>query len=309
MNIKVRRYVSSILILFLAICSIFILKNKTVNAQDKYVNLVLDSLRYDELPDNFRSSSNLTNIKGNKSLNINGLESLNISGSEQFSKYNLSIIKKNINTSLPITVIDLRQESHGFINGFPVSWQNKKNNANMGLTKEQVLLDEANKLNNIRLNTPFTFYNCPDKTIIPKEVQNEEKLVKSNSLSYVRIPVTDGKIPTDDMVDYFVNLINNQSEKQWLHFHCKRGIGRTSTFMIMYDMMKNYNKATADEIIKRQLALSNLKEDDIKSFYRSKKRMTFLQQFYIYCKESGNNFNIKWSEWKKTHSNVSFYLN
>ena len=135
--------------------------------------------------------------------------------------------------------MDLRQESHGFINGFPVSWADLKNNANIGLTKEQVLLDENNKLKSIKLNIPITFYNHANITIVPTKVQNENQLVNSKSLSYNRITVSDGEIPTDDMVDYFVELVKSQPENSWLHFHCKEGIGRTTTFMIMYDMIKN----------------------------------------------------------------------
>ena len=89
----------------------------------------------------------------------------------------------------------------------------------------------------------------------------------------------DGGIPTDDMVDYFIDIVKNQPKNSWFHFHCKEGIGRTSTFMIMYDMMKNYQSVSADEIIKRQLALANYKESTIESFY-NKERIGFLNEFY-----------------------------
>ncbi len=231
-------------------------------------------------------------------MNLTGLNTLNISGSKQFSEQNLPLIISNIKTSLPITVVDLRQESHGFINGLPVSWANKKNDANIGLTKAEVLEDENNKLKSIKLNSPISFYNDPNKTIIPTKVENEEQLVKHNSLSYVRIPVTDTKLPTDDMVDYFVDVIKSNPKDTWYHFHCKQGIGRTTTFMIMYDMMKNAKEVSADDIIKRQLLLAGFDENQMKSFYNDK-RSTFLQSFYKYSKENGNDFKIKWSDWKK----------
>ncbi len=74
----------------------------------------------------FRKSSDISNVEKNKNINLSGLNTLNISGSKQFSEQNLPLIISNIKTSLPITVVDLRQESHGFINGLPVSWANKK---------------------------------------------------------------------------------------------------------------------------------------------------------------------------------------
>ncbi len=192
----------------------------------------------------------------------------------------------------------------------PVSWANKKNNANIDLTKAEVLQDENNRLNSIKLNSPISFYNHPDKTITPTKVENEEKLVNHNSLSYVRVPVTDTKLPTDDMVDYFVDVVKSNPKDTWYHFHCKQGIGRTTTFMIMYDMMRNGKEVSADDIIKRQLLLADFDEKHMKSFYNNE-RHDFLQNFHKYVKENGYNFNIKWSDWKKTlntRSNSSFTI-
>ena len=299
----------SILSILLSIFYSLTIKSGIAQASDvsldtNNINLVLDSLEYKNMTKNFRKSSNLINIQNNKNLNLSGLDKVNISGSNQFSEYNLPLVINSIGTSLPITVIDLRQESHGFINGIPVSWANIKNNANIGLTKEQVLLDENSKLNSIKLNIPITFYNHANISIVPTKINNENQLVNSKSLSYIRIPVTDGKIPTDDMVDYFVELVKSQPENTWLHFHCKEGIGRTTTFMIMYDIMRNHKQVMADDIIKRQLLLANFSEKDIESFYNPQ-RTSFLENFYKYCKENGDNFNIKWSDWNKTFNTSS----
>jgi hypothetical protein len=280
-----------------------------VEASDESkVNLILDSLTYNNiLSKNFRKTSDLTLVKENKKLNLKGLDKLNISGSQQFSEQNLPILIKAIGTSLPITVVDLRQESHGFINGFSVSWVDSKNNANVGLTREQVLLDEVNKLDSIKLDVPISFYNHPKEIIVPTKVENEDALVSSKDLYYNRITVRDGGIPSDDMVDYFIESVKAQPKKSWLHFHCKEGIGRTSTFMIMYDMIKNYKDVSADEIIQRQLALASFDEKNIKSFYNNE-RISFLKSFYDYCNKNGDSFDIKWSDWKKNSATNSLIV-
>lgn len=255
--------------------------------EDSSVNLVLDTQNCNDIPKHFRKSTDKLNTQSNKELNLSGLNTLNISGSQQFCEGNLPLIIDSIGNSLPITVIDLRQESHGFINGSPISWANALNNANQGLTKDEVILDEYSKLSSIKLNVPMTYYNHKNVTVVPKKVEDEEHLVNSKSLSYIRIPVTDGKIPTDDMVDYFVELVKLQPENSWLHFHCKQGIGRTTTFMIMYDMMKNSKDVTSEDIISRQLLLANFDESHIKSF-NNNERINFLGNFYKYCKENTN---------------------
>ena len=257
------------------------------DVDENSVNLVLDTQNCSDMPKHFRKSTDKLNTQNNEELNLSGLNTLNISGSQQFCEGNLPLVIDSIGNSLPITVIDLRQESHGFINGSPVSWANALNDANKGLTKDEVMLDEYNKLNSIKLNVPMTYHNHKNVIVVPKKVEDEEHLVNSKSLSYIRIPVTDGKIPTDDMVDYFVELIKLQPEKSWLHFHCKQGIGRTTTFMIMYDMIKNSKDVTADDIIRRQLLLANFDESHIKSF-NNNERINFLKNFYKYCKENTN---------------------
>lgn len=299
---KKLKVLASIILTTLIVISLSIhtSQSRVAEAYDnKEVNLILDAINYNDiLPKHFRKTTDLTILKENKDLNLKGLDKLNISGSQQFSGKNLSILLKEIGTSLPITVVDLRQESHGFINDFAVSWADSKNNANVGLTREQVIVDEVNKLESIKLDVPIRFYNHPKEVIVPTNVENEEALVNSKGLTYNRVTVRDGGIPTDDMVDYFVESIKAQPKKTWLHFHCKQGIGRTSTFMIMYDMMKNHKKVSADEIIERQVALANFEEKTSKSFYNNE-RINFLKSFYDYCNKNGDGFKVKWSDWKK----------
>ncbi|MDD3224802.1 MAG: phytase [Clostridium sp.] len=305
----------SILLMLLTLSYSLLIPNRIVKSSEistsiasSNSNLILDSSKYKDMPKHFRKSSDLTNIKNTNDLNLNGLDTLNISGSSEFSEYNLPLLIKGINTSMPIAIVDLRQESHGFINGIPVSWTCcDKNKANLNLTRDEVIATENKLLNSINLNEPLYFYNHPDISIIPKAVLNEEQLSASKSLYYIRIPVTDGKLPTDDMVDYFVESIKSAPKNTWMHFHCKHGIGRTTTFMIMYDMFKNSKKASADEIIKRQLVLSGLTEKHVKSFYNNE-RYSLLKNFHKYCSEHGDNFDIKWSDWKKA-SNITGYKN
>ncbi|AGF58096.1 hypothetical protein B0P06_003592 [Clostridium saccharoperbutylacetonicum] len=289
-----------ILVMFMTTISSFMVK-KNVEAQsveENIAHLVLDtSTEGETIPKEFRKTSDLTSIKDNKNINLKGLDKLNISGSQQFSEFNLPTLIKSIGTSMPITDIDLRQESHGFINGLPVSWANSKNNANEGLTREQVLEDEASKLKSIKIGAPITFDNKPKETVIVAKVEDEKDIVKSNSVSYKRIPIRDGGIPSDEMVDYFIDFVKNQGDNSWLHFHCKAGVGRTTTFMIMYDMTKNCKEIGIEDIINRHMALAAFNEENIKSF-QNKERMDFLKKFYDYCKENANSFNKKWSEWK-----------
>lgn len=242
------------------------------------LNLLENSPNNNTLPHHFRMSSNYKSIIKDDNINLKGLDKLNISGSAQFSDSGLSLIKDAIDKNFSIIDIDLRQESHGFINGIAISFENEKNNATMGLNLSEVLSTENKLLSAIKIGNPITFYNTKE-TIVPKSIQNELQVANSKEISYIRIPVTDGGIPNDDMVNYFINFVKNQPKDSWLHFHCKEGVGRTTTFMIMYDIMKNYKDVSLNDIIKRQLSLSGMSEKSEKDFYKGK-HFEFLKEFY-----------------------------
>ncbi|MCR1952043.1 hypothetical protein NSA50_13420 [Clostridium sp. DSM 100503] len=242
------------------------------------VNLVEDSANNNSLPHHFRKIPDEITLKKNQDINLKGLDKLNMSGSAQFSESALSLIKDSIPDNFSIISVDLRQESHGFINGIAVSWKNSDNSANKGLSLPEVLSTENKLLKSIKLGTPITFHNNKE-TVVPKSVQSELELTKSKEIGYVRIPVTDGQVPTDDMVDYFIDFVNKLPDNAWLHFHCKAGIGRTTTFMIMYDIMKNYKDVSLNDIIKRQVVLSKMSDKNAQDFY-SGNHFKFLNNFY-----------------------------
>ncbi|MDO5518471.1 MAG: protein tyrosine phosphatase, partial [Clostridium sp.] len=82
-------------------------------------------------------------------------------------------------------------------------------------------------------------------------------------------------------------------------FHCKEGIGRTTTFMIFYDMIKNYKDVPADDIINRQIALADFDANDIR-LLTSERRIGLYNSFYNYLKANGDNSKIKYSDYIKS---------
>ncbi len=270
---------------FIKFCSLFILLILCLLMNINYfpkalseLNLLENSPNNNTLPHHFRMSSNYKAIIKDDNINVKGLDKLNISGSAQFSDLGLSLIKEAIDKNFSIIDIDLRQESHGFINGIAISFENEKNNANKGLSLSEVLSTEDGLLDSIKIGIPITFYNTKE-IIVPKSVQNELQITNSKEISYIRIPVTDGELPDNNIVDYFIDFVKNQPKDTWLHFHCKEGIGRTTTFMIMYDIIKNYKDVELNDIIKRQVILSGMLDRDYQSFYTGD-HFKFLNDFY-----------------------------
>lgn len=278
-----KKYIKSFLLISLTIICLLGFSLPTFAYDD--VKLVLDSNSTDKLNKHFRKSTDIVDLSKNPNLNLTGLNELNISGSSQFTESTLSLIKDSIGKKYNIIDIDLREESHGFVNGMAISWKNKLNNANAGLNLQEIICDENQKLQSIKLDEPLNYYAHKNiqKQVIPKKVENECKLVNSKGISYIRMPVTDGGLPSEEMVNSFVNFVKYQPKNSWLYFHCKAGIGRTTTFMIMYDILKNCKTVPLDDIITRQVILSKISEPNAQDFF-NKRRYDFLSNFYNKCK-------------------------
>ncbi|WP_297637183.1 hypothetical protein [uncultured Clostridium sp.] len=254
----------------------FALNNEDIPVNEQV--LILDNENFNKLPERFRKSTDP--IENPSNLNLAGLNTLNISGSQQYSKTGLSLVKEQLPKNKNLVFVDLRQESHGFINGLPVSWEGDGDKANMGLSYNQVIARNDAQLASIKIGTPI---NIKGKTITPKEVYSEQTLVTNNKDNYIRITVTDTKLPTPEMINLFVQSITKVPKNSWIHFHCKEGIGRTTVFMTMYDMMHNAKNVPMNDIVLRQIKLANLEEKE--EGLESKDRMDFYTDFYAYCKK------------------------
>lgn len=255
-----------------------------------YINeyLVIDMENIKSLPERFRKSSD--KIDDSIKVNLDGLKNLNASGSAQFAKEPLNLIKKNIGINKKITVVDLRQESHGFVNDIAISWKGVKNNLNKGLTHCQVFKVENELLSSINLNEPLNFKD--GKIINPISVENENCIVTAIGLGYKRIMVTDAEEATNEEIDNFVHFVKTLPKDVWLHFHCDHGKGRTTTFLAMYDMMRNAKRVSFEDIILRQKLLGGIDLSE-----GSQSRYKLIKEFYKYCKENSDEFSTCWNAW------------
>src|SRR5437763_289027 len=96
--------------------------------------LVLDMRNNASLPKHFRTTSD--SLPESLHIDATGLSDLHIAGGAQLSELGLQTILQHLH-SQHITIIDLRQESHGFLNGNAVSWYGPHNAANAGKSQKE----------------------------------------------------------------------------------------------------------------------------------------------------------------------------
>lgn len=254
-----------------------------------------------ELPRNFRT----TNLKQSKSsLNVKGLNFLRASGSGQFSEESFAAIMNHLSLSPErLVVIDLREESHGFINGKPVSWTDGHHNyGNLHRSKNEIESDEYHRLRVAGESKEIIINPVVEtKKLNVQSVNTERAVVENRGSQYIRLPVTDLNRPSDEVVDQFIEYVKCLPEDQWVHFHCRAGKGRTTTFMTLLDIMKNGKQVEFKDIVGRQKLiggsdLTSVKKQDGEKERAANERFEFVKKFYLYCQQVPD-FKMSWSEW------------
>ena len=229
-------------------------------------------------------------------MRLRDIPTLNISGSAQFTKDQLLNLKNSINKD-NICIVDLRQESHGMINDLAISFLNPYKDLNNGFTTEQTIKAENSLLNKIKIGNTIQLYKHTGifiKDITVDFISNESQLVTEADMQYKRFAVKDNSAPTPDIVDEFVEFIKNKPDDIHLHFHCAAGKGRTTSFMVMYQAMKNNSNLTLEQLLSYQYNIGGVNLHDNNSQYN------FLEDFCNYVqKNKDSNYSISYSQWIK----------
>ena len=268
-----------------------------------------------ELPRNFRTTDDAFQAPDEKfqldasyQPSREGLDTLHASGSAQCSPAEMKALytelRKHMKNDGPIYDIDLRQESHGYLGGTAVSWY--------------ALRDEAKRL---QAAVGKTVYMAPlgkdklpagGKVFRVKEAQSEQQVAEAAGFHYFRITATDHVWPTEANIDRFIAFYRTLPKDAWIHFHCEAGVGRTTAYLDMYDMMRNPGVSFKD-ITYRQHELGGFyygpyhvkpkegkeKNDWKLPYYLDKAAM--MQKFYEYVQANyKNGYATTWSAWLKT---------
>jgi hypothetical protein len=268
------------------------------------------------LPRNFRTTDNpLKANKGDQLPASNGLADLHASGSGEFTADNLKFVLAQAHG--PVTVFDLRQETHIFVNGLPISWFATKDWANVGRTQSEIEADEVARVQSLKPGSEIAVRpgeaikkadtaSATPQPVIVEQASTERELVEANHAAYVRLTVTDHARPLNEEVDRFILAVRALPENGWAHFHCEAGRGRTTTFMVLYDMLRNAARVPMEDIVRRQQLLGYdydvlrpAAPGDWRAPYTDD-RIAFVRAFYNYAHANPNGRPQLWSEWLKS---------
>lgn len=199
------------------------------------------------------------------------------------------------NSGGKIYLVDLRQEPHGFANDYPVSWYVDKNRANFYRGNDEIESDEMDRLDAI-LGKKIEFVplgNADKKSFAPVEFDVYyiaiERAAAAFGFEYVRFGATDMIFPAPEVVDDFIAFLNDIDENDWLHLHCHAGHGRTTTFLVLIEILL-FPDESLEDICARQYQLGGsnlLAHSDGDDWYAQahNDRAEKLRQFYRYAHE------------------------
>src|SRR5213594_2632766 len=100
------------------------------------------------LPRNFRTTNDPLEQNKGEMPSTTGLSDLRASGSGEFTPERLKLVMAQ--TRGPVTVFDLRQETHIFVNDLPVSWYASRDWANVGRSQSAIVAGEAARVQSLK---------------------------------------------------------------------------------------------------------------------------------------------------------------
>jgi Inositol hexakisphosphate len=295
------------------------LKNQPVRSPDTPVLIWdIDLKLANDPPRNLRTTDDpLTPGTSEGPAAILGLPDLRASGSGEFTSEGLKFVLAR--TRGPVTVFDLRQETHIFVNDLPVSWYASRDWANVGRTQSDIEASEAARVASLKPGSKIDIRpghpvkhgdanSVPPQQVTVERASVERGVVQSSGANYVRVTVTDHTRPLDEEVDRFILAVRALPENAWAHFHCEAGLGRTTTFMVLYDTLRNADRVSLEDIVQRQKILSHgydvLQHDEPGNWKApfAAGRAKFVRTFYDYARANPNGQPHLWSEWLKTNA-------
>ena len=283
------------------------------------VPLIRDEVDTPGLPRHFRATTDPFRADAPAPLPSRaGLDALRASGSAQFTAAQLGAIVERVGR--PLVVVDLRQESHGFLDGQAVSWYAMHDQVNVLRSLVEVQQSERRRLEELAgphtvtalvvksRSDSGTIQDADEIALGAQVALTEQQLTRSLGLGYFRIPATDFLPPTPENVDRFVSFAASLPPETWLHFHCHGGDGRTTTFLAMWDMMHNADRVSAEDIVRRHALigpenLDNIGTPESWTHPFRVERAAFMRRFHEYAREQApTGFVVPWSAWSASRS-------
>lgn len=230
-------------------------------------------------------------ISSSEQVDLTGLGELQASGGMPPRFTDLKIRLSHINKEK--IIVDAIGEFHGYIKGIPTNFLGyARSTPAFRHTLRRLILTGSNEMR-------------------PELVKSEAEEARKNGFSYKSFLIGSKFVTDDKTVDEFVAFIDSLPENVWIHFHCAQGRGRTSSMLVMLDVLKNAPKVTLKDIVRRQYLLgapdlldTTVWENGSYTQEQLNNRKKFIEDFYTFvCQRKTGGIQV-WSEWNRGKKKV-----
>lgn len=238
-------------------------------------------------------------------VNTTGLDNINLYGSgiinfphflEHF-KNTLSTNKENF------VVVNLNDEEIFYYKNRSLQWYA------LGYTKKNY----GQKLNELRFQKRLyrkviNYFYGPVPLDDQNQINTEEDIFKALNITYLT-PLKNelAWLDNDDFMENTIRLFQSFKRDTHLYVHCLHGRGRTTTYLILYDIFRNADKVSVEDIANRHFCLG--RENVMDTEVWSKKgswtkealmaRKTLVIRFHNYMTDPRGYQYQSWTQWKK----------
>ncbi len=231
----------------------------------------------------FRTTETV-NIDKMKNVDLTGIDRLRISGSNLIIFSDLK--KKLSHIKGPIYILDLTGNGHMYYKGYPTNF--------FGLKKQRPGI--TYRLRQFLVNgfKPF------DESLM----RNEQEEAIQNGFLHKFLFLERRGVPTPEMVDQFISFVKELPKDAWVHLHCLAGKGRTTSVMVMMDILKNGRQVKLEDIVKRHHIMGGVDLFDTTVWDNGTynegqllRRKEFIVNFYTYVNDPHGYGIHSWTEW------------
>ncbi|MBP9877946.1 MAG: hypothetical protein KBF71_06410 [Alphaproteobacteria bacterium] len=229
---------------------------------------------------------------------------INMSGSSYLNLDHLQALFKSKGISPEkVYIFDVLPTTHYMVNNRPIEWYgySVKNGELRSLEIHK------NNIFSFLYKKYILWLNDPLENMTVDQLVSEEDTIKSLGWNYVK-PLPKEWVEDWSFLEDWLPIFQKIPKDGWAHFHCLRGRGRTTSAMAYYDIFRNHDKMTVEDIIKRQYCIGGEYLDDItvwKSSTWPQERLVLrrdiLYYFYDYMNDPQGYKKTPWTKWLKEH--------
>lgn len=236
-----------------------------------------------------------------------GLGDLQISGSANINKSVLEKVEKEVKAKFPhieniivINITDEEESGNYYYKGIPIT------RFLYHKTFDERAIDPIRNQSIFKQLRSYLYHKIYgfDKD----SIESSREFVERQGFKFIRCNAKRHYALSADNYQCLLDAINNTTKNDWIHVHCAAGHGRTTTFLVMYDIIHNASRVSLEDIVMRQYLLGGenlfIQPQAQGSWPPAEiiRRKKNIELFYRYVQDPDGFGSTSWLDWSANYN-------